>query len=107
MIRKSKQVFPLDLEQIFVNENYQKSGLKQIKMKNKDLKYLETATIDELKSILNSISKNINVLSLDFSLTDDLMEGLNTCMRIMKTILMKMKWTLLRNLLSKASITKI
>ncbi len=44
-------------------------------MKNKDLKYLETATIDELKSILNSISKNINVLSLDFSLTDDLMEG--------------------------------
>ena len=45
-------------------------------MKNKDLKYLETATIDELKSILNSISKNINVLSLDYSLTDDLMEGL-------------------------------
>lgn len=45
-------------------------------MKNKELKYLETATIDELKSILDSISKNINVLSLDVSLTDDLMEGL-------------------------------
>ena len=45
-------------------------------MKNKDLKYLEAATNDELKSILNSISKNINVLSLDYSLTDDLMEGL-------------------------------
>lgn len=45
-------------------------------MENIELKKLETATIDELKSILNTIGKNINVQSLEYSFTEDLMEGL-------------------------------
>ena len=42
----------------------------------KKLKRLETAKIDELNSILQSIGKNKNVISLDFTLVDGIIDSL-------------------------------
>jgi len=45
-------------------------------MNTKELKRLETVSIDDLKSILKSIGKNKNIISLDYSLMDELLDGL-------------------------------
>ena len=45
-------------------------------MENLNYFFLETASIDELKLILNSINKNVNIIALDFSFSNDIIDEL-------------------------------